>query len=69
MPQFVRLRATYTELHAFDVETGTLVYEEKIAGVCGLAVEQPRFTRSTENGEFGAATSALAWDNHITRLV
>ena len=53
---------------AFDVETGKLAYEEKIAGVCGLAVEPPRFLRSTENGEFGTAKSALAWDNHITRL-
>ena len=32
---------------AFDVETGKLAYEEKIAVVCGLAVEQPRFVRST----------------------
>ena len=54
---------------AFDVENGKLAYEEKIAGVCGLAVEQPRFVRSTENGEFGAEKSAVAWDNHITRLV
>jgi hypothetical protein len=53
---------------AFDVETGKLAYEEKIPGVCGLAVEQPGFLRSTENGEFGAARSELAWDNHIARL-
>jgi hypothetical protein len=53
---------------AFDVETGKLAYEERIPGVCGLAVEPPGFLRSTEHGEFGAATSAIAWDNHITRL-
>lgn len=53
---------------AFDTETGKLAYEETIAGVCGLAVEQPIFLRSTEHGEFGAAKSETAWDNHITRL-
>ncbi|MGV3551327.1 DUF1513 domain-containing protein [Rhizobium sp.] len=53
---------------AFDVESGKLAYQEKIAGVCGLAVEQPSFVRSTETGEFGAAKSSVAWDNHITRL-
>lgn len=53
---------------AFDVETGKLAYEEKIVGVCGLAVEQRGFLRSTEHGEFGPARSEIAWDNHITRL-
>ena len=55
-------------VHAFEVETGRLAYEEKVAGVCGLVVEQPNFLRSTEHGEFGAAKSEIAWDNHITRL-
>jgi hypothetical protein len=53
---------------AFEVGSGKLVFEEKIVGVCGLAVKQPRFLRSTENGEFGEARSGIAWDNHITRL-
>lgn len=53
---------------AFDVETGELAFEERITGVCGLAREASCFIRSTENGSFGSATSATAWDNHITRL-
>jgi hypothetical protein len=53
---------------AFYTDTGKLAYEEKIAGVCGLAREEKLFVRSTENGEFGTAKSELAWDNHITRL-
>ncbi|MBX9454805.1 MAG: DUF1513 domain-containing protein [Rhizobium sp.] len=53
---------------AFDVETGQLAHRESIAGVCGLAVDQPGFLRSTENGSFGAARSEIAWDNHISRL-
>ena len=53
---------------AFEVETGRLAYGEEIAGVCGLAPQRERFIRSTENGDFAATTSPLAWDNHITRL-
>lgn len=53
---------------AFDVETGKLAYEEKIAGVCGLATEKQLFSRSTESGWFDKQKSSLAWDNHITRL-
>lgn len=53
---------------AFDVRTGRLVHEEKIAGVCGLARDDKRFVYSTHDGAFGSATSDLAWDNHITRL-
>lgn len=53
---------------AFDVETGKLVHEEQIAGVCGLVPEKADFIRSTENGEFCTTKSELAWDNHITRV-
>lgn len=53
---------------AFDVETGRPAFEEKIAGVYGLAREGRTFLRSTENGEFGAVKYELAWDNHITRV-
>ena len=53
---------------AFEVETGRLAYGEEIAGVCGLAPQRERFIRSTENGDFAATTSPLAWDNHIIRL-
>lgn len=54
---------------AFDVETGRLAHQEKIAGVCGLAEEKQLFARSTERGWFDQQKSSLAWDNHITRLV
>ena len=54
---------------AFETGTGKLAYREKIAGVCGLASESKLFARSTENGLFENEHSALAWDNHITRLV
>jgi uncharacterized protein len=53
---------------AFDVETGRLVHDEQVAGVCGLVSEKADFIRSTENGEFRATKSNLAWDNHITRV-
>jgi hypothetical protein len=53
---------------AFDVTTGKLTHQEKIAGVCGLVASTPSFIRSTENGDFGSVRTALAWDNHITRL-
>jgi hypothetical protein len=53
---------------AFETLTGKLAYQEKIAGVCGLASEQTLFARSTEGGLFEAEHSSLAWDNHITRL-
>jgi hypothetical protein len=53
---------------AFDVKTGRLAHQEKVAGVCGLAAEQALFARSTESGWFETRKSSLAWDNHITRL-
>jgi hypothetical protein len=53
---------------AFDVKSHSLVREEKIGGVCGLAAEQATFIRSTETGWFEAQKTDLAWDNHITRL-
>lgn len=53
---------------AFETKTGKLAYREQIAGVCGLAGERQLFARSTESGWFDHEKSALAWDNHITRL-
>jgi hypothetical protein len=53
---------------AFDTKTGQLAHSERIAGVCGLASEKTLFARSTENGWFDTTKSALAWDNHITKL-
>ncbi len=53
---------------AFDTRTGKLAYQEKIAGVCGLAREKKLFARSTENGWFGLEKSDVAWDNHIARV-
>lgn len=53
---------------AFDVETGKLAFEEQIAKVYGIAPRGDRFLRSTEGGLFGSVTSAVAWDNHITRV-
>lgn len=53
---------------AFDVETGKLAFEEQIAKVYGIAPTGDHFLRSTESGMFGSVTSAVAWDNHITRV-
>ena len=53
---------------AFDTRTGTVARVERIDHVCGLAQDNATFIRSTETGLFGSSRSAVAWDNHITRL-
>jgi hypothetical protein len=51
-----------------DEKNGTVVGETTLREAAGVAAAEKGVVTSSYDGQFGAKTSAVAWDQHIVRL-